>query len=44
MSQRQLVTGIPLQLVDTEIGQYVQAHTDGTSSTEKDKERTPDAI
>jgi len=44
MSPRQLVTGIPLRLAETEIGQFVQAHTGGTSSTEKDKERTSDAI
>ena len=44
MSPRQLVTGIPLRLAETEIGQYVQAHTGGSSSTEKDKERTSDAI
>ena len=44
MSPRQLVTGIPLRLAELEIGQFVQAHTGGTSSTEKDKERTSDAI
>ena len=44
MSPRQLVTDIPLRLLETEIGQYVQAHTGWTSSTEKDKERTSDAI
>ena len=44
MSPRQLVTGIPLQLAEMEIKKYVQTHTGGTSSTDKDKERTSDAI
>ena len=44
MSPRQLVTDISLRLAETEISQFVQAHTGGTSSTEKDKEQTSDAI
>ena len=44
VSPRQLVTGIPLRLAETEIGQYVQAHIGGSSLTDKDKERTSDAI
>ena len=44
MSPRQLVTGISLRLAETEIRQYVEAHTGGSSSTDKDKEATSDAI
>ena len=38
MCPRHFVTGIPLQLAETEIEQYAQAHTGGISSTDKDKE------
>ena len=44
MSPRHLVTGIPLRLTETEIGQYEQAYRGGTKFTKKDKEKTFDAI
>ena len=42
MSPRKLITGFDLKLPAAQMGQYVQAHTGGTNSVEK--ERTSDAL
>jgi len=41
-SPRQLVTGLPLRMPKAQVGQYIQAHTGGSSAT--DVERTSDAL
>ena len=42
MSPRKLITGFDLKLPAAQMGQYVQVHTGGTNSVEK--ERTSDAL